>query len=68
MKQAKMVIIAVYVLSTLILIPNYITNQIEEVHINNRTLYILKDLKLATNQTSTIVLYRVSCGCYIHQN
>lgn len=59
MKQAKMVIIAVYVLSTLILIPNYITNQIEEVHINNRTLYILKDLKLATNETSTIVLFNV---------
>lgn len=59
MKHAKIVIVVVYVLSTLILIPNYVTNEIEELKMDNNTLYIIKDLKLATNQTETIVLVNV---------
>ncbi|XP_076085650.1 G-protein coupled receptor dmsr-1-like [Mytilus galloprovincialis] len=59
MKQAKTVIIVVYIVSTLILIPNYVTNEIEEVTMNNKTMYVLKDLKLASNQTDTIVLVNV---------
>lgn len=56
MKQAKSVIIAVYILSAAILVPNYLTNKIETIHADNMTLYVLKDLKLATNETDTIVL------------
>lgn len=60
MKQAKTVIITVYILSAVFLIPNYLTNKIEAVEMpNNKTLYVLKDLKLATNETDTIVLVNV---------
>lgn len=59
MKQAKIVIIVVYVLSTLVLIPNYATNEIQQISVDNRTMFVLKDLKLASNQTDTIVLVNV---------
>jgi len=59
MKQAKIVIIIVYILSTLVLIPNYVTNEIKEIRVDNTTVYVLKDLQLASNKTDTIVLVNV---------
>jgi hypothetical protein len=56
----KRVILLVYVLSALILIPNYLTNELDEVkQQDNSTVYLIKDLKLATNETQPIVLGNV---------
>lgn len=56
----KRVILLVYVLSALILIPNYLTNELDEVkQQDNSTVYVIKDLKLATNETQPIVLGNV---------
>lgn len=53
------VIALIYVASALILIPNYLTNELEELKINNQSLYVIKDLQLATNATKPIVLANV---------
>lgn len=56
----KKVIALVYVASTLTLIPNYLTNELDKaVMPNNDTVYLIKDLKLATNETKPIVLANV---------
>ena len=58
--QIKKVIALVYILSALVLIPNYLTNKVDEVTLpDNTTLYVIKDLKLATNETEPIVLANV---------
>ena len=49
----------VYVLSSLVLVPNYITNKLQRVQGTNVTFYVIEDLKLATNETQTIVLVNV---------
>ncbi|KAL4221081.1 G-protein coupled receptor [Mactra antiquata] len=53
------IIAMIYVASALVLIPNYLTNELEEYPMNNETLYVMKDLKLATNETKPIVLANV---------
>ena len=47
------------VLSALILVPNYLTNQLQHISQGNVTYYTLRDLQLATNHTDTIVLINV---------
>lgn len=59
-KTIQKVIALVYVASSLILIPNYMTNELDEVVMpDNSTIYAIKDLKLATNETKPIVLVNV---------
>ena len=55
------VIVMVYICSCIVLIPNYITNKTEECidDKSNKTFYCLRDLKLGTNETKTIVLANV---------
>ncbi|XP_052212274.1 G-protein coupled receptor dmsr-1-like [Dreissena polymorpha] len=54
------VIAVVYIGSTLLLIPNYMTNKIvEQKDEDNNTLYIMEDIKLGTNATRPIVLVNV---------
>ncbi|KAK7483093.1 hypothetical protein BaRGS_00025661 [Batillaria attramentaria] len=59
MKQVKAITVIVYVLSALVLIPNYMTNELQPMPMGNVTVYSLKDLKLATNETENIVLANV---------
>ncbi|XP_041378304.1 G-protein coupled receptor dmsr-1-like [Gigantopelta aegis] len=58
--QAKVISLIVCVVSSLVLIPNYMTNELE-VHTlpDNTTYYVIKDLKLATNETKEVVLINV---------
>lgn len=59
-KTIQKVIAFVYIASALILIPNYLTNELDEiVSPDNSTVYVIKDLKLATNETKPIVLGNV---------
>lgn len=58
--QIQKVIALVYILSTLILIPNYLTNKLDEITLEgNTTIFVIKDLKLATNETEPLVLANV---------
>lgn len=58
--QIQKVIAMVYILSALILIPNYLTNKLEEKTLNgNMTIFVITDLKLATNETEPLVLVNV---------
>lgn len=57
--QTKVIILFVYISSTVILIPNYMSNELREMTINNETAYVLKDLKLGGNGTETMVLVNV---------
>lgn len=60
MRQVKCTTILVYILSTLCLIPNYMTNKVVQQTLDtNMTIYVLNDLKLATNETEPIVLANV---------
>lgn len=60
-KQAKVITFLVYALSSLIMIPNYMTNELQAdgTAINNQTYYKIKDLRLATNETEDITLANV---------
>ncbi|XP_076472751.1 G-protein coupled receptor dmsr-1-like [Babylonia areolata] len=59
-RQAKIVTLLVYILSCVVLVPNYLTNKLELVEVSeNLTFYTIQDLKLATNQTRSIVLINV---------
>lgn len=54
------VIAIVYLASTLILIPNYLTNKITSSRLpNNQTVYYIQDIKLGTNETKPLVLANV---------
>ena len=56
----KKVIAIVYIASAVILIPNYLTNEVDEYYLpDNSTLYGIKDLKLGTNETRPLVLANV---------
>lgn len=58
--QIQKVIAMVYILSALILIPNYLTNKLDEVTLaGNTTIFVIKDIKLATNETEPLVLVNV---------
>ena len=59
MFQTKIIILFVYISSTVILIPNYMSNELRETTIDNITLYVLKDLKLGGDGTETMVLVNV---------
>ncbi|KAL3861145.1 hypothetical protein ACJMK2_007214, partial [Sinanodonta woodiana] len=59
--QAKVMVFIVCIASTLILIPNYMSNQLLKDHENetNDTVYVLRDLKLGRNDTELLVLINV---------
>ena len=57
--QTKIIIICVYLSSAVILIPNYMSNELHESISDNETAYGLKDLKLGRNGTETMVLVNV---------
>ncbi|KAL8581825.1 hypothetical protein ACOMHN_010199 [Nucella lapillus] len=58
-RHAKIVTLLVYILSCVVLVPNYLTNKLERVEVGNLTFYMIQDLKLATSQTRNIVLINV---------
>ena len=54
------VIAVVYIASSLILIPNYLTNKIVGTPVSdNQTVYHIQDIKLGTNETQPLVLANV---------
>lgn len=60
LQQVKVVTLVVYIGSTLAMVPNYLTNKIERVVLpDNSSLYGLRDLKLASNDTEPIVFANV---------
>ena len=60
MFQTKLIILFVYISSTVILIPNYMSNELQETTTHdNSTAYVLKDLKLGRDGTETMVLVNV---------
>lgn len=60
LKHVKLVTSVVYVLSAIVLIPNYLTNEIESMRLpDNSTVYGIRLLKLATNETEPLVLANV---------
>lgn len=57
--QTKIIILCVYVSSAVILIPNYMSNELREATDDNETFYVLKDLKLGREGTPIMVLVNV---------
>lgn len=57
--QTRIIIIIVYISSTVILIPNYLSNEIHETVLNNHTVFFLEDLKLGRAETEATVLINV---------
>lgn len=64
-KTAKIIAGVIYVVSIAGLIPNYLSNELETRQIDiqgvNRTIYVLKDLKLNSGDADLIVLLNVIC-------
>ncbi|XP_050412350.1 G-protein coupled receptor dmsr-1 [Patella vulgata] len=54
--RARISVCLVYVLSTVGLTPNYITNKLNPYTINNKTVYVMEDLKLGTSEVRPVVL------------
>ncbi|KAK3105779.1 hypothetical protein FSP39_005528 [Pinctada imbricata] len=60
MHQVKVVTLSVFVLSCAVLIPNYMSNKLVERQLpGNKTMYALKELQLASNETSPVVFANV---------
>lgn len=57
--QTRLIIVIVYLSSAMILIPNYLSNELHEAMIDNETVYFLEDLKLGKSDTETTVLINV---------
>ncbi|KAK7093925.1 G-protein coupled receptor dmsr-1-like [Littorina saxatilis] len=66
--QAKYLVLVVYCCSTLVMIPNYLTNELIPVNVTreedhgeniNETIWVLKSLKLGANDTDPLVLINV---------
>lgn len=57
--QTRVVIVIVYISSTIILIPNYLSNELHENVWDNQTVFYLEDLKLGRPGTETTVLINV---------
>jgi len=55
--QSKVMILLVYIASAVILIPNYMSNELLQE--KNDTIYVLRDLKLGKNDTEILVLVNV---------
>ncbi|KAK3105155.1 hypothetical protein FSP39_018330, partial [Pinctada imbricata] len=60
-KQARWAILLIYICSALILIPNYMSNQLLQYKPSesNETIFVLEDLKLGKNNTEIMVLVNV---------
>ncbi|XP_076085148.1 G-protein coupled receptor dmsr-1-like isoform X3 [Mytilus galloprovincialis] len=61
MTQSKVLILLIYVWSAISLIPNYMSNELQE-NLNpdsNETTYVLRDLRLGKNDTDALVLVNV---------
>ncbi|ESO91497.1 hypothetical protein LOTGIDRAFT_105511 [Lottia gigantea] len=54
--RARISVVVVYVLSTVGLTPNYITNKLHPSPFNNETVYIMESLDLGTNDVRPVVL------------
>ena len=60
LRHVKIVTFLVYVFSTLSMVPNYLTNEVVSYYVaDNKSLYLLKDLKLATNETELVAFVNV---------
>ena len=60
MNRTKIIILFIYISSSVILIPNYMSNELREATTDdNSTAYVLKDLKLGREGTETMVLVNV---------
>ncbi|XP_076451233.1 G-protein coupled receptor dmsr-1-like [Babylonia areolata] len=64
--QAKYLVMVVYVCSTVVMIPNYLTNELKAaaaggggVRIINESIWVLKSMRLGSNETETLVLINV---------
>lgn len=57
--QAKVLIVVIFMSSAILQIPNYMTNRLEEVVVDNDTCYRLDDLRLGKNNTEVTVLVNV---------
>ncbi|KAL3861442.1 hypothetical protein ACJMK2_007476 [Sinanodonta woodiana] len=68
-RQVKVIIFIVYVLSAVLLIPNYMTNETGFMKLveTNKTIYFIEDLKLASNETKPIVLANVLTYAIVHK-
>ncbi|KAH3828401.1 hypothetical protein DPMN_130363 [Dreissena polymorpha] len=58
-QQTRIVIIIVYISSAVVLIPNYLSNELHETLQGNKTIYYLEDLKLGRPGTESTVLINV---------
>ena len=59
MHQTRVIIMVVYILSAVILTPNYLSNELQESKVGNVTFYQLQDLKLGKKDTEATVLINV---------
>lgn len=61
LNQSKWLILMVYVVSAIVLIPNYMSNELKpDIHQeSNETIYVLNDLRLGKNNTEVLVLVNV---------
>ena len=57
--QTRIIIVIVYTAATIILIPNYLSNELHKTSRDNETVYYLEDLKLGRPGTETTVLINV---------
>lgn len=61
--QAQYLVLFVYVMSTLVMIPNYLTNELKpmppSLNGTNETTWVLKSLRLGGNETDALVLTNV---------
>lgn len=61
--QSKYLVLAVYMTSTIVMIPNYLTNEMKESknpnNETNNTIFVLKSLRLGSNDTEPLVLVNV---------
>ncbi|XP_050412677.1 G-protein coupled receptor dmsr-1 isoform X1 [Patella vulgata] len=62
-KQSKYLVLLVYFASVVVMVPNYLTNELKPVQISNNetnsTLYVLESLRLGKNDTGPLVLINV---------
>ncbi|CAG5127627.1 unnamed protein product [Candidula unifasciata] len=62
--QAKYMVIGTYIISILVMIPNYLTNELKQQVWSedpraNKTIYVLENLRLGSNDTNPLVLTNV---------
>ncbi|ESO90007.1 hypothetical protein LOTGIDRAFT_124239 [Lottia gigantea] len=63
MRQSKYLVVLVYFTSVIVMIPNYLTNELKPAHVStnetNSTIFVLENLRLGRNDTTPLVLINV---------